>query len=120
MVPSRSTSHGAPTRSAERFQPSIDVVALPGRPETGVCCVRPAVPCQTTYFLSVISGNHWPRLRGYGLMFIGVLRSGGARASARPTGQLRGWSDVLACLEVALLLLLLGQVTGGATARART
>jgi hypothetical protein len=35
------------------FQPSIDVVARPGRPDDGVCSVRRAVPCQTTYFFSV-------------------------------------------------------------------
>src|SRR5687767_12771661 len=52
------------------FQPSIDVVAWPGLGPTGVWVVRPAVPCQTTYFLAVVWWIHWFVLSAYGMMFI--------------------------------------------------
>src|SRR5687768_14547131 len=52
------------------FQPSIDVVAWPGLGPTGVWVVRPAVPCQTTYFLAVVWWIHWFVLSAYGTMFI--------------------------------------------------
>src|SRR5215210_281717 len=106
MVPSRSTSHGAPTRSAVRFQPSIDVVALPGRPETGVCIVRPAVPCQTTNFFAVRSGKYWPFLSGYCwtfMVFSEVVEC--ARTRAPPVNYVNG-SEIAAGLEVGAGLVL--------------
>ena len=53
-----------PTRMASRFHASIDVVACPGFPPTGVLRVRPSVPCQTTNFFSVANSYHWPLLSG--------------------------------------------------------
>src|SRR5688572_2429629 len=67
------------------FQPSIDVVAWPGLGPTGVWVVRPAVPCQTTYFLAVVWWIHWFVLSAYGMMFIVSSFQGPVLDSLSPT-----------------------------------